>query len=85
MLAFEVRDMTCGHCVSAITQAIRAVDRDAKVEIDLSAHQVRIESTETDADELRTAIQQAGYTPVALATGAQQAATPAVRSGCCCR
>lgn len=26
MLAFEVKDMTCGHCVDAITKAVEAAD-----------------------------------------------------------
>ena len=30
MIAFEVKDMTCGHCVSAITKALKATDKDAK-------------------------------------------------------
>ena len=26
MIAFEVNDMTCGHCVSIITKAVKAAD-----------------------------------------------------------
>jgi uncharacterized protein (DUF302 family) len=37
MIAFEVSDMTCGHCVAAITCAVQAVDRDARVQIAFSA------------------------------------------------
>ena len=40
MQAFRVDDMTCGHCVSTITRAIRGADRDAKVTIDLARHLV---------------------------------------------
>lgn len=68
MIAFEVNDMTCGHCASTITKALKAVDADARVEIDLAAHRVQIEPAAADADELREAIQDAGYTPVAAAT-----------------
>ncbi|MEW6703655.1 MAG: heavy-metal-associated domain-containing protein [Pseudomonadota bacterium] len=64
MIAFEVNDMTCGHCVSTITKAVKAADQDAKVEIDLGKHLVCIEPRAADADELREAIQEAGYTPV---------------------
>ena len=64
MLAFRVDDMTCGHCASTITKAVRAVDAGAKVEVDLARHLVRIEPTETDARELGEAIAEAGYTPV---------------------
>lgn len=33
MITFEVKDMTCGHCVSTITKAVRAVDKEATVRI----------------------------------------------------
>ncbi|NUZ08523.1 heavy-metal-associated domain-containing protein [Piscinibacter koreensis] len=41
MIAFQVNDMTCGHCVSTITKAVRAVDKQASVSIDL-ANQSRL-------------------------------------------
>ena len=64
MVTFEVRDMSCGHCVSAITQAVKAADRDAKVEIDLDTKRVAIEPAQADVQALREAIEDAGYTPV---------------------
>lgn len=64
MIAFEVNDMTCGHCASTVTKAVVAADRNAKVRIDLAAHRVEIEPGSADADELAEAIQEAGYTPV---------------------
>lgn len=66
MIAFEVQDMTCGHCVSAITQAVKAVDAGAELRIDLASHRVDIVSSRADAASLSAAIQDAGYTPVAL-------------------
>jgi copper chaperone len=66
MIAFEVNDMTCGHCVSTITKALKAADRDAKVQIDLASHRVQVEPVTADADELADAIREAGYTPVPL-------------------
>jgi copper chaperone len=67
MIAFEVLDMTCGHCVSAITRAIQAVDEDARVEIDLPRHRVLVAPARVDAATLAGAIEEAGYTPVAVA------------------
>jgi copper chaperone len=84
MISFQVNDMTCGHCVSTITKAVRAVDQGAKVEIDLAAHSVQIEPTEADAGELADAIKEAGYTPIAVAGAAPQAEEAAQRGGCCC-
>ena len=85
MISFTVNDMTCGHCVSSIAKAIRAVDKGAKIDIDLASHLVKVEPTEATSAELAEAIKDAGYTPEpreceAAATAAD---TPA-RSGCCC-
>lgn len=66
MLSFEVQDMTCGHCASAINRAVIALDAGARVEIDLPTRRVRVEPTEADAAELLEAIQEAGYTPILL-------------------
>ncbi len=66
MTTFEVKDMTCGHCVSTITKAVKDVDQGAKIQIDLATHRVTIDSTEADAAALNYAIRQAGYTPVAV-------------------
>lgn len=63
MFEFYVADMTCGHCVSAITQAVKEIEPEAKVDIDLNAHIVRVEGVD-DAIRVREAISDAGYTPV---------------------
>jgi len=59
-----VNDMTCGHCVSTVTRALKAADKDAKVQIDLATHRVQVEPASADAEELADAIKEAGYTPV---------------------
>ncbi len=64
MITFSVNDMTCGHCVSSITQAVKAVDQDADVRVDLATHRVEIDSAVADAAELSDAIKEAGFTPV---------------------
>ena len=86
MTTFEVKDMTCGHCVSTITNAVRAVDQGAKVQIDLATHRVTIDPTEADAAALSDAIRRAGYTPVAVEAGVERVAAKAApaRGGCCC-
>ncbi|HJW57377.1 MAG TPA: heavy-metal-associated domain-containing protein [Burkholderiaceae bacterium] len=64
MLKFHVEDMTCGHCVSTITKAVKDADPKASVTADLDHHLVRIEGA-ADAGEIEEAIRDAGYTPVA--------------------
>jgi copper chaperone len=85
MLNFEVKDMTCGHCVAAIGRAIGSVDPGAKVHVDLATHRVQIEAATSGAADLSDAIKAAGYTPVAVAGAAARPAETAPRGGCCCR
>ena len=63
MIEFAVEDMTCGHCVAAITRAVAALDPAAVVQTDLSNHRVRLASTQP-AQALRQAIEDAGFTPL---------------------
>ena len=81
MITFEVNDMTCGHCVSTITKALKATDKDAKVAIDLASHRVQVEPASADAEELAEAIKDAGYTPVSVQAGPT---APAKQAGSCC-
>lgn len=82
MFIYQVNDMTCGHCASAITKAILAVDGGAKVDVELDRHMVHVESTNVADDTLRQAIQAAGYEPVAVkpASGRPEGQ----RTGACC-
>lgn len=64
MIAFKVDDMTCNHCVGAITKALQAADSGVQVRIDLDAHRVEVEPRTADAAKLEAAIRDAGYTPV---------------------
>ncbi|WP_338139996.1 heavy-metal-associated domain-containing protein [Roseateles puraquae] len=82
MHTFQVADMTCGHCVSAITKAVQAVDANARVEVDLAQHAVRIDGARVDADALAAAITDAGYHPVKMEAPAFAGAAPR-RSSCC--
>ena len=83
MIAFEVNDMTCGHCVSMITKAVKATDANAQVKVDLAAKRVEIEPASGDAAEFKAAIQEAGYSPVEAST-APAAASPGAGGGSCC-
>ena len=69
MITFEVKDMSCGHCVSSVGKAVRSVDAAADVRIDLATHRVEIESTSADAPALAAAIREAGYTPEPVTAG----------------
>ncbi|VCJ27869.1 heavy-metal-associated domain-containing protein [Burkholderia pseudomallei] len=61
-MELQVQDMTCGQCSGVITQAVRDVDAQATVNIDLTNRTVRIESAHSVSDFL-SAIRAASYTP----------------------
>lgn len=64
MIEINVPDMTCGHCVSTITKAVKALDASAKIDIALSEHLVRVDSRASKESVLHS-IAEAGYTPTA--------------------
>lgn len=69
MIEFTVNDMTCGHCASTITRAVKDVDAAGRCEIDLGTKKVRIDSRRPAAD-FKAAIEEAGYTPQPAANAA---------------
>jgi copper chaperone len=62
MTEFQIDDMTCSHCASTITKAVHSLDQAAKVEIDLAAKRVRVESP-VGPLKLAAVIRGAGFTP----------------------
>lgn len=60
MLHFHVEEMTCGHCVTAISNAVQSVDADAKVEADLTWKTVAVRSKLVPG-QVAAAIADAGY------------------------
>ncbi|AZF08900.1 Copper chaperone [Pseudomonas sp. R2-37-08W] len=63
MQVFKVQGMTCGHCVRAVTQAVRSQDADAEVTVDLAAKQVSVQS-KLDREAIAGLIKEEGYTVV---------------------
>ena len=61
---FTVQGMTCGHCERAVVHAVREVDTDALVRVDLASGQVTVDS-EKSRDAIAQAIQEEGYTVAA--------------------
>ena len=62
MIEFEVKNMSCGHCVGAITKAVKQLDPAATVETDLARKIVKVESAQS-REELAAALIEAGYAP----------------------
>jgi copper chaperone len=62
MLELQIPTMTCGHCARVVTEAVKAADPEAKVQIDLATHQVQIE-THAAREAVVAQLVEAGYEP----------------------
>lgn len=59
-IELNVPSMTCGHCVGAVTKAIKEEDPDAKVTITLADKRVLVETTAMRG-EIAECLAEAGY------------------------
>ena len=78
----KVTGMTCGGCISNVTQALKAVSGVSDVNVSLSAGEATVKFDErlTSREKLKSAVKGAGY-GVDTATAAQK---PKGKGGCCC-
>lgn len=60
MMTLTVPDMSCAHCSSVITKALRALDTGAVIDFDLPNHRVQVDTTRT-VDAVLEAMNAAGY------------------------
>ncbi|WP_293778680.1 cation transporter [uncultured Oxalicibacterium sp.] len=60
MITLKVENMSCGHCVNAVTKAVQAVDAQASVAVDLATKTVQVTS-DASREQVVAAIQEAGY------------------------
>jgi len=62
MIELILPTMTCGHCVRTVTETVRKLDDQARLDVDLASHRVKIESRRP-AEEFRQALTEEGYAP----------------------
>ncbi|MGV3551603.1 heavy-metal-associated domain-containing protein [Rhizobium sp.] len=60
MYEYDIPDMSCGHCVSAIETAIKAADPEADAQVDLMKRRARVSSA-ADPQAIAAALDEAGY------------------------
>lgn len=59
---YTVEGMTCGHCVSSVTEEVEGIDRVRTVGVDLSTGRVVVSSdAPLDTESVRAAVTEAGY------------------------
>jgi copper chaperone len=60
MYEYDIPDMSCGHCVAAVTKAITSADPDAVAEVDLTRRTATVTS-KLDPQTIGAALDDAGY------------------------
>jgi copper chaperone len=58
---YSVPEVSCAHCVAAISGEVRKVPGVADVNVDIDAKLVTVHGSELDDTALRAAIDEAGY------------------------
>lgn len=58
--AYTVTGMTCGHCVTSVTEEVGELPGVTAVELDLASGRLTV-SGETTPDAVRGAVEEAGY------------------------
>lgn len=65
---YTVNGMTCGHCVSSVTEEVTALPGVTDVQVELESGRLTVTGDAArDTDAVRGAVEEAGYT---LAPGA---------------
>lgn len=62
---YDVKGMTCDHCVRAVTEEIGAVEGVTSVEVNLADGRAVV-SGEADPEAVRAAVSEAGYEVVGI-------------------
>ena len=66
MLKLKVPDMTCGHCAQTIEKAVKSVDPQAQVKVDLAQKTVTVD-TNAPEEKIADVVRSAGYKSEKLA------------------
>ncbi len=63
---WTVQGMTCGHCVSSVTEEVGELPGVTDVQVDLASGRVTVTSdAPLPGDRVRAAVEEAGYSVVA--------------------
>jgi len=67
MLKLKIENMTCNHCISLVTKAIKQQEGSALVEVDLSTNTATIDSL-LDEQDIITALDEIGYSATKISS-----------------
>ncbi len=60
-LDLKISGMSCGHCVNAVTSALEKIDGVKVESVTVGAASISFDPEVTDARQVRSAIEDAGY------------------------
>ncbi|MHB8375348.1 MAG: heavy-metal-associated domain-containing protein [Dehalococcoidia bacterium] len=60
-LVFDVKGMTCDHCVHAVTEAATGVPGVTGAQVDLATNSAKVEGDGFDVEKVIEAIKEEGY------------------------
>ncbi|HMW24919.1 MAG TPA: heavy-metal-associated domain-containing protein [Burkholderiaceae bacterium] len=60
MIELTLPDMSCGHCVATVKKTLLQLDPQSRVEVDLPAHRVSIETSQSE-ERVRAVLAEEGY------------------------
>lgn len=58
---FHLPDMSCGHCVAAVTSAVSEVDPGALLSFDRPGRRLEVQASSLGREQLAAALAEAGY------------------------
>ena len=64
-LTMDISGMTCGHCVSSVTRALKELDGEAVEQVTLGKATLRYDASATSPARIAEAIEEEGYRVVA--------------------
>lgn len=64
-LTLKVPDMSCGHCVAAVSGAVEQVPGVSDVQVDLETKRVEVVGEGLEQIPIAAAVREAGYEPEA--------------------
>jgi copper ion binding protein len=58
---YTVEGMSCAHCVAAVTAEVGELEGVSSVEVNLDSGAVLVRGSQIDADAVKAAVEEAGY------------------------
>lgn len=62
----KIEGMTCGHCVSSVDTALKAVEGVTSVKVDLEENKATVEAEGVSDEKLKDAIEDIGFDVVGI-------------------